>query len=159
MNEGWIKLFRKSKENPLMKDFTAWGIFSWILLTVDRATGRMTLGRKWASAYFSMKEPTFYKALKRLEKKYKVIALSTKKVTIKFTEVEVINWFKYQDSNNPVSIKEQSSNNPVTHIQEVENKELRPTVLKKPYDPIREFNESLARDLAEEAKAKEVGKA
>jgi len=89
----------------------------------------MTLGRKWASAYFSMNESTFYKAIKRLEKKYKVVSLVTGKVTIKYTEVCVLNWAKYQQQNDkvttPVTIREQSSNNEVTHIQEVENRELR----------------------------------
>lgn len=127
--EGWIKLYRKSKENSLMRDPNAWMIFTWMLLTVDRKTGTMTLGRRWASAYFSMNQSTFYKAIKRLENKYKVISLVTKKVTIKYTEVRVLNWAKYQEKKDEVTttvtMKEQSSNNEVTHIQEVKNKEVK----------------------------------
>lgn len=129
MDNGWIKLYRKSRNNPLMRDPRAWMIFCWILLTVDRKTGKMSLGRKWASSYFSMNESTFYKAIKRLEKKYKVVSLVTAKVTIKYTEVSVLNWAKYQQKTDEVTtsvtIREQSSNNQVTHIQEVENKEVR----------------------------------
>jgi len=125
MDEGWIKLYRKSMSNPIMKDFTAWGIFCWILLKVDRRTGKMTLGRKWASKELELKESTFYKALKRLEKRYKVVVLVTKKVTIKYTEVTVCKWHLYQGgnkvSNNPVTIGEQSSN---TYTR-IENRELR----------------------------------
>lgn len=129
MNEGWIKLYRKSKDHPLMRDLTAWGIFSWILLTVDRGTGEMTLGRFWASEYFKMNPSTFYKALRRLEKKYKVVTLTSNN---KYTTVKLLNWTKYQSGketvtqagNNKVTTDSQQSNNKVTHIQEVKNREL-----------------------------------
>lgn len=122
MNNTWIKLYRKSKENPLMRDFTAWGIFSWILLSVDRKTAEMTIGRFWASEYFQMNPSTFYKALKRLEQKYKVIKLFSNN---RLTTVQVQNWAKYQDNSEMVTTEEQLGNNKVTHIQEVENRELR----------------------------------
>lgn len=127
MNEGWIKLYRKSKDNPLMRDYTAWGIFCWILLTVDRKTAEMTLGRFWASEYFKISPNTFYSALKRLEKKYKVITLSSNN---RFTTVRVLNWAKYQDrEQSSTQVINNTSTQPTTqastHIQEVENKELR----------------------------------
>ena len=68
MENGWIKLYRKSKSNSLMRDAKAWMVFCWILLTVDRATATMTLGRKWASKYFNIPEMTFYGILKRSTK-------------------------------------------------------------------------------------------
>jgi hypothetical protein len=121
----WIKLYRKAKDNQIMSDPVAWTIFCWILMTVDRRTGEMTLGRKWASKILGLKEGTFYKGLKRLEKKYKNVVLVTEKVTIKYTRVRVLNWDKYQSKNEPVTdlvtIKEQSSNNPVTHNKNIEN--------------------------------------
>lgn len=128
-NKGWIKLHRKVLDNGILKDQIAWVIFCWLLLRVDRKTGKTTLGRIWASKELGIKPTTFYKALKRLENIYKTVSLVTKKVTIKYTEVSVLNWYKYQqentpvtqESNNPVTIKGQSSNNPVTHIQEEEN--------------------------------------
>ncbi len=133
MNEGWIKLYRKSKDNPIMQDPTAWTIFCWILMYVNRNTGEMTLGRKWASKELGIKPITFYKSLKRLQKKYLIVDLVTSKVTIKYTIVRVLNWSKYQlenapvtqGGNNPVTIREQSSNNPVTHIQEYKNKRIK----------------------------------
>ncbi len=131
MENGWIKLYRKLASNELISDPTALQIFIWLLVNVDRKTGKTTIGRFWTSKALNQKPTTFYKALKRLETKYKIVSLVTKKVTIKYTEVSLLNWAKYQTgnvvsdnlSNNSVTIKGQSSNNPVTHIQEVENKE------------------------------------
>lgn len=123
MDKTWIKLYRKSRDNPLMKDMRSWMIFCWILLSVDRETGKMTIGRKWASNYFEMPESTFYDNIKRLEKRYKVVTLATGPVTGKFTIITVINWHLYQDGNRPgnnrVTIDQQLGNNWVTHIQEV----------------------------------------
>ena len=113
MNEGWIKLYRKSKDNPLMRDYRAWAIFSWILLSVDRKTAKMKIGRIWASAYFTMPQSTFYKALKRLEQKYKVVDLSGNN---QFTEIRVLNWAKYQAENSAGTGSEQQRNT----LQEVE---------------------------------------
>ncbi len=122
MNNGWIKLYRKSKDNPLTRDFIAWGIFTWIMLTVDRERGEMKIGRFWASEYFNLNPSTFYKALKRLEKKYKVVTLISNN---KYTTIRLLNWAKYQSneevvtqsSNNKVTTKEQQSNT----LQEYKN--------------------------------------
>jgi len=120
--EGWIKLHRKVLDNGILKDQMAWTIFSWLMLKVDRTTGKKITGRFWASQELGIKPITFYKGLRRLEKKWKVVTL---RVTGKATEVSLINWHKYQSSNT-------SDNTSVTHeehisntLQEVENKELR----------------------------------
>ena len=68
--EGWIKLYRKILDNGILRDPTAWQIFSWLLLKVDRETGKKNIGRFWASEELGIKSTTFYKALKRLEKKW-----------------------------------------------------------------------------------------
>jgi len=115
MNNGWIKLYRKSKDNPLMRDANAWMIFSWIMLTVDRRSGEMTLGRFWASEYFGMNPNTFYSVLKRLENKFKVTTHSSNN---KFTTIRVLNWAKYQDKDNEVT---QAINNPTTTKQQPDN--------------------------------------
>lgn len=112
-----------------MRDMRAWMIFCWILLSVDKTTGKMTIGRKWASDYFKMSESTFYDNIQRLKKRYKVITLTTEAVTGKFTIITVINWHLYQNGNtsgnNKVTIKQQLGNNKVTHIQEdrIENRD------------------------------------
>lgn len=134
MNEGWIKLHRQSLENDIIQDATAWQIFTWLLLKVDRTTGRKITGRFWASEELAMKPITFYKALKRLEKKYKVVTLL---VTGKATEISLINWEKYQSSNTSgntsVTHEEHISNTSVTlyNNREVKNKEMKKKIQPK----------------------------
>jgi len=96
MTRGWIRLWRKALDNEIIKDEASWHIFTWLLLKVDRTTGKKKTGRFWASGELGMKPTTFYQALKRLEKKYKVVTLV---VTGKSTEITLINWHKYQSSN------------------------------------------------------------
>jgi hypothetical protein len=128
MIRGWVRLWRKALDNEIIKDQSAWHIFTWLLLKVDRITGKKKTGRFWASDELGMKPNTFYKALKRLEKKYKVVTLQ---VTGKFTEISLINWHKYQTGNTPsntsVTHGEHIGNTSVTLYKnkEVENKELR----------------------------------
>src|SRR3990167_9504109 len=111
MDEGWIKLHRKVLSNGILRDQSAWTIFSWLMLKVDRKTGKKIIGRFWASEELGMNPSTFYKALKRLEKKWQMVTLSSNN---KYTEISLINWVKYQsgnsDSNNQVTTKEQQSN-------------------------------------------------
>ena len=111
MDTGWIKLHRQSLNNDIIQDATAWQIFTWLLLKVDRKTGKKITGRFWASEELAIKPITFYKALKRLEKKYKVVTLQ---VTGKSTQISLINWSRYQSSNT-------SSNTSVTHREHISN--------------------------------------
>lgn len=128
---GWVKLHRKILENELIADPTALQIFTWLLLNVDKNTGKTTIGRYWTSKILKQKPTTFYAALKRLENKYKIVSLITKKMTIKYTEVSLLNWAKYQSQNdsitqpndNLMTIQRQSNDNQMTHIQEYKNRE------------------------------------
>ena len=122
MNEGWIKLHRKSRDNLFIRDLTAWGIFTWLLIIVDRNTGKKRLGRFWASEELGIKPTTFYQALKRLEKKYKVLTLSSDN---KSTEISLINWHKYQSNDTSIDNKMTTNRQQNDTLQEVENKELR----------------------------------
>ena len=120
--DGWVKLYRKALLNNILKDQMAWTIFTWLLLKVDRYTGIKVTGRFWAAQELGIKPITFYKGLRRLEKKWQMVTL---RVTGKSTEIKIINWYKYQNSNT-------SGNTSITHeehigntLQEVENRELR----------------------------------
>lgn len=93
--EGWIKLHRKVLENDILRDHTAWVVFSWLLLKVDRETGSKKVARSWACQELDMKPTTFYDALMRLVKKYK---MATASPTANYTIVSLINWKKYQDT-------------------------------------------------------------
>ena len=156
MIRGWIRVWRKIEDSDILRDAISLQIFIYLLAIVDKTTGDKKIGRFWVSRVLGLNPSTFYKALKRLEEKYKIVTLESNN---KYTTVRFINWSKYQgagrivplDGNNKVTTKEQQSNT----LQEVKNGELRKgAVLKKLYDPIREFNESLAKDLAEEARMK-----
>lgn len=120
MNEGWVKLHRKINENEVMGDTNASHIFLWLLVNVDRTTGSTKIGRFWLSQVLHMNPSTLYKALIRLEKKYKVVTLRSNS---QFTEISLTNWSKYQSgnskSNSEVTAREQQGNT----LQEVENKE------------------------------------
>lgn len=111
MTRGWVRFWRKAVDNEIMKDGVAWHIFTWLLLKVDRTTGKKKTGRFWAAEELGMKPITFYKGLKRLEKKYKMVTLV---VTGKSTEISLINWHRYQSGNT-------SGNTSVTHEEHIGN--------------------------------------
>ena len=118
MENGWIKLHRKTLANGILRDQTAWVIFSWLLLKVDRKTGKKTVGRFWASGELGMKPTTFYQGLKRLEKKWKVLTLNADNEK---TEVSLINWHKYQ-SNDKANDNQMTTNRQRNDtLQEVKN--------------------------------------
>ena len=130
MNETWVKLYRKISDHEVIRDSHAVQVFVWVLTKVDRESGSFKTGRYVGAAQLGLKPITFYKTLSRLEKKYKVITQASNN---QFTTIKLLNWAKYQpsnimvthDGNNQVTTKEQPSNNQVTHIQDIENRELR----------------------------------
>ncbi len=123
MNTTWIKLYRKANDKGIMKDHKAWAVFSWLLINVDQ-DGKRTLGRFQACDELGINPNTYYKVVKRLEKKWEVITVTT---TNKFTTVWIVNWDKYQQSNSasdkPATITRQSSGLESNTKQEYKNKE------------------------------------
>ena len=113
--DGWIKLHRKTLENPVFQnDDTAWKVFTVLLLTVDRE-GTRTLGRSQFAAVCGMNPSTFWKALLRLEK-CQMVNRSSNSL---YTTVSICNWKEYQTDgnsfgNNEVTAKYQPSNSQVT---------------------------------------------
>jgi len=75
MADGWRKLYRKAKNNPILRDANAWQMFWWILLNIDRETGIYTTGRYMLAEALNMKPPTVQKVLLRLQNVYKVLSL------------------------------------------------------------------------------------
>lgn len=112
MNDGWVKLHRKTLDNKIFKhDPTAWRIFEYLLLVADRHTGKRDIGRFKLASELEMVPISLYKALKRLEMA-KMVTLTSNN---KYTTVYICNWEKYQDndnnqSNNKVTTEEQQSN-------------------------------------------------
>lgn len=111
MIRGWIKFWRKLLDNEVFHDPNAYKVFTYLLLTVDKKTGMKKTARSWAAPELRMNGNTFYKALKRLETKYKIITIL---VTPKYSIISLINWKKYQDGNISVTSREHLGNSSVT---------------------------------------------
>lgn len=111
-NQGWIKLFRKIVDHDIFNDESAFRVFMWILCSCDYKSGSMKSGRFWASERLGINPITYYKILKRLEKKYDLVTLESNN---RNTTILVNKWRAYQqddnnESNNKVTTKEQQSN-------------------------------------------------
>lgn len=119
MNNTWIKLYRKVIENEVFHDESAFRVFMWILCSCDYKTGKMISGRFWASEILRMKPITYYRVLKRLEKKHDLVTLSSNN---KNTIISVNKWHLYQqDSNNKVNNKVTTNEQQSNTNQEVKN--------------------------------------
>jgi hypothetical protein len=129
MNNTWVKLYRKTVENGILKDHLAWILFSWLLMVVDKDTGKRKIGRFMVADEISISPNSYYKILNRLEKKWKVI---TTQRTNEYTEVCIVNWRKYQLSrdeqtmprqrtDNEQTISRESTGNERNTIQEIKN--------------------------------------
>jgi len=115
MNNTWVKLYRKLADNDVMRDPTALQILVWLLLRVDKITGTTSIGRYLIGLELKINPNTVYKALKRLEKKYKIVTQSSNN---RFTTINLSKWAEYnpyintvtQDGKNEVKTKEKQSN-------------------------------------------------
>lgn len=113
--EGWVKLHKRLRDHELLRDDVAFKLFTILLLYVNTQTGKYTAGRYQLAEMTGIKPITVYKALKRLEKKWKMVTLVSNN---QFTEITVSNWGKYQsreevgnsDGNNAVTPREQRGN-------------------------------------------------
>jgi len=90
---SWIKLYRKAKQNDIMRDPVAWLLFSWILLSVNKETGEWKIARSVLAELTGLKQSTIYDGLKRLEEKFK---LTTAIPTANYTKIRVSKWSIYQ---------------------------------------------------------------
>lgn len=160
MDNSWVKLYRKTLDNGILRDRNAWTIFCWLMLKVDRKTGRKIIGRFWASEELGMKPGTFYDALTRLDTKWKMATLTPNN---KFTEVSLTNWHKYQNDNNTPNNKTTTSQQQDNTLQEDKNKELKKDIhsalsyLKNlPEDVTKEFQQKY-RATAQQVREKAEG--
>lgn len=96
MDNSWVKLYRKIAEHPVIKDAKACQVLLLLFTMVDKKTGKFTTGRFVMSRQLGMNPNTYKDVLKRLEKKYEII---TTKSTNKYTEISLLNWANYQNTN------------------------------------------------------------
>lgn len=93
MHRGYIKIWRKLRDNDIVRDPVAFTLFFIILFFCDRFTGKMKTGRYHLAALSGQHPSTIRNALTRLAEKYKIV---TAKRTARYTEIIVLKWSKYQ---------------------------------------------------------------
>lgn len=120
MYGGWIKLHRKLLDNKIYnEDPTSWRIFEYLLLMVDKDTGKYDCGRFQLSERLKIKPSTVRDALYRLQKAKMVDIKSNNK----FSEVYICKWKDYQNKDDTANdIKATSKRQQNDTKQEEENK-------------------------------------
>lgn len=107
----WIKLHTTIKDHELMRDGTALHVFIYMLISADD-NGYGIVSRYKSAQFLGLNSNTFYSALKRCEKKYKLATLTS---TRYWTNFSILNWHKYQTigntSNNTSATPEQHLSN------------------------------------------------
>ena len=92
VNNGWVKLYRRVLDKKWFKyDHNLFIVFMWLLMVVDRHTGKYTLGRFYCKEV-GMKPSTFRNALQRL----KDCGILDIKSNNKYSEVQIVKWSLYQ---------------------------------------------------------------
>lgn len=119
--EGWVKLHKRLRDHDLLKDDSAYKLFTVLLMYVNTQTGKYTAGRYQLGEMAGMKPETARKALQRLEKKWQICTTSS---TNRFTEITILNWGKYQAK--PSDDTSTDTNKvPTKYQQSTTNKEIR----------------------------------
>lgn len=107
MQDGWIKLWRKSMDSGLLQNHELWAFWCWCLLkashkphsqmvgyqVVDLKPGQFVFGRKKAAHELRLTERKIRTCLKHLEKLQNL----TIKATNKYSIITIVNWSTYQD--------------------------------------------------------------
>jgi len=106
MDQGYVKLWRKSVDSGIMQNPNLWTFWSWCLMKashkkrkqvvgmqmVDLNPGDFIFGRKAASEALGISERTIRTCSKKLKKFGNV----TIKATNKFSVISIVNWDTYQ---------------------------------------------------------------
>lgn len=140
MDDGWVKLWRKSKESEIfLQDPTAWRVFEYLLMSVNYKTGIYTSGRDRDAKYIRIKPTTFYQALKRLEKKWFSIDTSSNN---RFTTISIVNWSKYQHSSNTPNDNRMTTDRQQNDTnQEEKKKRIKNKDIPKNYKNLKDFKD------------------
>lgn len=101
MDSGWVKLYRKILDKGWLKhDHSAYIVFTWLIMIVDRQTGKYTLGRNYCREV-GMKPSTFWMTLQRLVRCGAIDIKSNNR----FSEVQVVKWSNYQSQRDQVDTR------------------------------------------------------
>jgi hypothetical protein len=117
-NDTYIKLYRKMLDNrTLWRDHTSVRVLIWLLLRADYKTGIIETGRFAASEGIGINPNTLYSSLKRLEK-MKIINIKSNN---KYSVISILNWSRYQPSNNTTINNKSTTNQHYTRNKEIKN--------------------------------------
>ena len=105
MNEGWLKLHRKSLDSRIFQNESLWRLWTWILLSVNYSEswadentkvmpGQMLIGRNFIASSLNWSPSTSYDRLLKLEEWGMVKLESGSRGTL----LTVCNWGTYQGS-------------------------------------------------------------
>ena len=136
LNNGWVKLHRKSLENPVIcKDSDYFSVWCYLLLhaTHDKVLrdfngellmldpGQLITGRKTMSKKFNISESKVQRILKRLESEHQIKQRTTNTSRL----ITILNWGQYQQtehqSEQPVNNQRTTSEQPVNTYKNVKN--------------------------------------
>jgi hypothetical protein len=122
MDQGYIKIWRKSLNSGLMKNANLWTFWSWCLLSatwrkrrtfvgyqvVDLEPGQFVFSRTSASESLRMSVQTIRTCLKKLEEMKNLTIKSTNKYSV----ITIVNWGSYQDIEGGDQPADQPASNP-----------------------------------------------
>lgn len=135
MNNGWIKLYRKSLKSSIWDNHNAWRVWCWCLMKTSHKEskfpfngqdyilkpGQFITGRVKACKELRLTNQKYRTALEYLKSSQRINV----KTTNKFTLISVINWGKYQIDNqqkeNDLTNKQPTDNQPVTTYKKNKN--------------------------------------
>jgi len=132
MEQGYVKLWRKSLESGLMQNANLWVFWSWCLMKashkkhkqmvgmqmVELEPGQFIFGRKVAALELQISEQTIRTCLKSLKNLKNLTIKTTNKLSI----ISIVNWGSYQQDEtqtNQQTNQQLTNNQPTTnHKQE-----------------------------------------
>lgn len=135
MHQGYVKLYRKSIDNEMMKNHKLWVFWTWCLMKASHKRkkifvgyqeiilepGQLVFGRKTAAINLRMSERSIRTCLQILKKAKNL----TIKSTNKFSIITIINWDRYQSDyfkNDQQNDKRATSKRPASDQQTTTNK-------------------------------------
>jgi len=129
VDKGYVVLWRKMLDSPIMQNSQMFHFFGWCLLKASHKNrkqmvgykevwldpGELIFSRKMASQDTGISEQSIRTILTKLEK-MKMVQKSTSKSTNKFSVINIINWGTYQNIKNQ-STSKLTNNQPATNQQ------------------------------------------
>lgn len=124
MSQGWVCVHRQLLDNPIFKNDKLFRVFMFCLLKASHSehdqlvgdiivplkVGQFVSGRKAISSKTGLTEQNVRTSLSKLEK----LGILTIKPTNKYSLISILNWDKYQQTNQQVTSKQPATNQQVT---------------------------------------------